>query len=35
MAENAFDHPSFVGYRFKRLLVPVQQAVKSWFLEDG
>jgi ornithine carbamoyltransferase len=35
VAENAVDHPSFVGYRFKRFLVPVQQAVMSWVLEDG
>ncbi|MFC7580990.1 GrpB family protein [Schaalia naturae] len=35
MAENAVDHPSFVGYRFKRLLVPVPQVVMSWVLEDG
>ncbi|MGO4678374.1 ornithine carbamoyltransferase [Microbacterium sp. 2MCAF23] len=33
VSEDAVDHPSFVGYRFKRHLTTVQQAVMSRALE--
>lgn len=35
VSADAVEHPAFVGYRFKRYLVPVQQAVMSLALEGG
>lgn len=32
VSADAIEHPSFVGYSFKRHLKPVQQAVMSWAL---
>lgn len=32
VSADAIEHPSFVGYSFKRHLKPVQQAVMSWVL---
>lgn len=32
VSRDAIDHPAFVGYEFKRSLLPVQQAVMAFVL---